>query len=201
MPASQPVTFHEGLEATVEPIDEGQDSDLTLFQRARNEVEPGKTPGGRRTIYFTDERPRFTVEITNNTEYDFIEGSSVSWYIAIGDGMPEPVYQGKLDIEIPQGESREYEFGGELLAFEGHGVIGLDAGGHSGKGGSMERELHAGSGTNYSPAYSFSVWDRDHYRVIHERPKEMQRTAMMITFLVAMIGMFQLMFTLPFSPF
>ncbi|QKY21205.1 hypothetical protein B4589_012775 [Halolamina sp. CBA1230] len=201
MPASQPIIFHDGLEARVDPIDERQDSELTLFQRAKNEVEPGKTSGGRRTIYFTDERPRFTVEITNNTEYDFVEGSSVSWYIAIGDGMPEPVYQGKLDIEIPQGESREYEFGGELLAFEGHGVIGLDAGGHSGKGDSVQRKLHAGSGANYSPAYTFSVWDRDHYRVIHERPKEMQRLATMTTLLVAMIGIFQLMFTLPFSPF
>jgi hypothetical protein len=201
MPASQPVTFHESLEATVKPVDEGEDDGLSLLQRARNEVEPGETSGGRRTIYFTDERPRFTVEITNNTEYDFVEGSSVSWYIAIGDGMPKPVYQGKLDIEIPQGESREYEFGGELLAFEGHGVIGLSAGSHSGKGDSVERELRPGSGTNYSPAYSFSVWDRDHYQVIHERPKEMQKTAMIITFVVAMVGILQLMFTIPFLPF
>ncbi|WP_255192711.1 hypothetical protein [Natronobeatus ordinarius] len=195
MPASQTVTLIDGVDATVRAAEEDEHESKSMLEIVMLSMRPGYTDGGDRTIYFTDEKPNFRVEVTNETEYNFVEGSKISWCIAIGEGMPKPVHRGTIDINIPSGETREYEFGGDLLAFEGHGVVGLTSGGHSGGSKSLDRTLSSGSLNTYSPALSFSVWDREHYKVIHEGPKKMQETAVFITIVVAMVGLAQLLIT------
>lgn len=167
MPASEPVELVDGLFATIEPLKEPD------------------------SIFFTRDKPIFELTLTNNSEYHFVKGSQMNWVIGVGQGMPEPIYLETLDVEIPKGESRTYKIGGKLLAFEGHGVIGVTSGGHSGKSDSDERTLTQSHGTTYNPAYTFSVWDEDHYSIIHEKPKQMMRWTMILSALVVILGLIQ----------
>lgn len=193
MPTSQRIELIDGLKATVELSDECKEDSNTIWERVKAETKMGYTTSGERTLFFTDECPYFHIEITNNTEYDFIEGSQISWCVAIGEGMPEPVYSGTIDIELSQGETKKYELGGNLLAFEGHGVVGLTSGGHSGRGNSAERELSSGNLSTYSPVYTFSIWDREEYREIHQKTREAQEASTTAALILMFIGLAQLL--------
>lgn len=66
MPASQAVDVFRGLTVEVKPVDEEPD------------------------VFFTDQSPKFKLIVRNVTDYNFVEGSELTWYLAIGPGMPEP---------------------------------------------------------------------------------------------------------------
>lgn len=169
MPASQTVDAFKdkGLLIDIEPISQ----------------EP--------TVYFTDQSPRFRLIIRNRTEFNFVEGSSIRWVIAIGSGMPSPIYSEAIDIEVPAGEEREYEIGGKLLAFEGHGVIGVSAGGALGSG-DPNYELRERRAQSYDAVYTFSVWDRSQYESLHETPKKLQRASLYLTGAVVFFALIQI---------
>lgn len=119
MPASQPVEFYRGLEGTIEPV--GKESE----------------------VHFTDESPSFQLTLLNPTDFEFVEDSAIIWVIAIGEGEPEPIYSDKLEFELGPNESKTFEIGGQLLAYEGHGVVGLNCGGA--RTDEKERVLRPGS--------------------------------------------------------
>lgn len=168
MPASRTVELHDGIYGVVKP---------------KNETKP---------IYFTDEDPVFVVEITNENDFDLGNDSTVQWTIGIGEGKPEPVFQGLIEIEVPAGETRTYEIGEEYLSYEGHAVIGLGAGGLTGKNSKNERTLRKPAGTMTSPSFSFSIWDREHYEVVHEIPRERQKYALYVSAAIAFFAFVQL---------
>lgn len=172
MPASQAVDVFRGLTVEVKPVDEEPD------------------------VFFTDQSPKFKLIVRNVTDYNFVEGSELTWYLAIGPGMPEPVYKKDLSIEVPTGEKREYEIGGELLAFDGHGVVGVLAGGASGRGEPDYELRSAGALNNYEPAYTFSVWDRSYYKSAHEHPQKLQKIAIFATGAIVLFSLVQLVITL-----
>lgn len=167
MPASKSVDLFRGLVADVEPVGEEPD------------------------VYYTDQSPKFVLTIHNPTEYDFVEGSSIRWVLAVGSGIPSPMYDEELSIEVPAGETREYEIGGELLAFEGHGVIGVSASGARDDG-EPPYELWETEPRNYDPVYTFSVWDRSQYESLHERPKRLQRASLYLTGAVVFFALVQI---------
>lgn len=170
MPASKSVDVFKGLHVEVEPIN------------------------GEPDVYFTDESPSFELTVRNPTEYNFAKGSSIRWVIAIGSGMPSPIYNEVVDIEVPPGEERKYKIGGKLLAFEGHGVVGVSAGGATGLG-DPDYELRERRARNYDPVYTFSVWDRSQYETLHERPKKLQKASLILSAAIVFFAIVQIILT------
>lgn len=150
MPATQMIDVFDGLEFRVEP-----------------EEEPDP-------VYFTSNEPEFDVHITNNdSEYNYSEDSEFRWTI---ESSPENVvHTGEVGFgPLDNGEVTTVSVGGRVLAYEGHGVLGISIGGASGKGDSDLREVNAGRETGARPAYSFHVWDESHYNAAIERPRKLQ---------------------------
>lgn len=171
MPASQTVNWFDGLKITVEPKEDGKG------------------------IYYTDECPHFCLKIENDGEYHLHEGSELSWYVAVGDGQPTPHHREVQEIEIARGESKEYTIGGKLLAYEGHGIIGVANGGVSVRGPEQGQGIMKTSNTgSYEPVLTFSVWDREHYRILHKKPREWQKYAVAGTVVIAASAVIQLMY-------
>lgn len=168
MPASEPVELVEGLWASVDPIDQP------------------------RPVYFTHERPTFDLKLLNRSDHHVVDGSRMNWAVGVGSGMPEPIHREAIDIEVPKGESRHYEIGGKLLAFEGHGVVGVSCGGLGGSPDGDERTVRASGSSSYSPVYTFSVRDEAHYELTHERPRRVLRWTMVLSGLVVLLALIQL---------
>lgn len=157
MPASRSVDVFRGLTAEVEPI------------------------GPEQEVYFTDQSPEFKLILRNPTDSDFVDGSLITWCLAIGSGKAEPFYTERRRIELPAGEQIELEIGDEVLAYEGHGVVGVSVRDARGDG-DPDYQLRASSTVNdYQAVYSFSVWDRSQYESQHEYPQKLQRLAVYLT--------------------
>ncbi|AHZ23563.1 hypothetical protein E6P09_14240 [Haloferax mediterranei ATCC 33500] len=151
------------------------------------EVKPKETD---RDIYFTDESPEFTLSVSNHLDADLREDSRLTWSIAVGDGYPDPYVREHLEIPVPANETVDFTIGGEQLAFEGHGIVGLSAGGMGGPR-SDEPVLQKSTSNSYNPALSFSIWDREHYDVIHRQPKRTQELALLSSVAVVILAIIQ----------
>jgi len=170
MPASQKVQLHSlGVSAEVEPVDTD------------------------RRLFFTDERPEFELTIHNEMDAKLDDESELRWGVGIGEGKPEAHIQDSVDVgEIPSNEARTVEIGGELLALEGHGVIALKAGGVSNPSGDVRSLSSNDLKENYEVPYTFSVWDRENYETVHERPVKYQRFSVFFAVVVAVLGLVQI---------
>lgn len=158
MPASTPVDLHNGLTAEVEPIEDD------------------------REVYFTDEAPAFRLILRNESNLDFASNSGFRWYLAVGQGMPRPFHSDYIKFELEEDEQKVFEIGNEVLAFEGHGVIGISHGNVNKPNDSTYRMKVGGKKYGeYDPLYSFSVWDRSQYETQHEYPQRLQRLAVYLT--------------------
>ncbi|SEK69948.1 hypothetical protein [Haloferax larsenii] len=151
------------------------------------EVRPAESD---RDIYFTDERPEFILSITNNMNVGIGGESSLTWMIAVGDEKPKPHIREDIDVSVPAKETVEFTIGGELLAFEGHTILGLNTGGMRAPH-SDSPVLQKSSGSSYKPALSFTTWDREHYRVIHEQPKRTQEFALVSSISIVTLAIVQ----------
>ncbi|MFC7251091.1 hypothetical protein ACFQJ5_14750 [Halomicroarcula sp. GCM10025324] len=149
MPATQTITIFDGLEIKVEPVEE---------------PDP---------VYFTSDEPEFNIHLRNNdAEYEFSEGSALLW--TIETNPMQVVHSGEVEFgPLDHGEETTVTVGGKVLAYEGHGVLGV-ASGASGTNDSHRWELNAGRRNSADPAYSFSVWDESDYNASIRRPKRMQ---------------------------
>jgi len=136
-------------------------------------------PMDEEPVYYTDQEPNFEITIENNTQYDFRESSVIKCILAIGQGRPAPfITKTFANFDISAGESRTIEVFDEPLSLEGHGIIALG-------GGSIPRvddeektmRFTATSFTKekYEPLATFSVWDREHYEILHENPQRAQQ--------------------------
>lgn len=150
MPATQVIDVFDGLEFRVEP---------------HREPDP---------VYFTSDEPEFNVHILNNdSKYEFTKDSAVRWTI---ESDPENVvHTGDIEFgPLDHGEETTVTVGGRVLAYEGHGVLGISISGASGENGVGQRKLKAGTEASSRPAYSFHVWDESHYNSAIERPRKLQ---------------------------
>lgn len=151
MPATQELEYFDGLKFVVEPVDP---------------PDP---------VYFTDDRPEFDVTIINDdSKYDFGAGSKFTWVI-----QTEPfqeIYSETAEFgPLERGESETVRIGGRVLAYDGHGTIGISISGASGGGEDSRRKLSHGKRKNMDPAYSYRVWDKSDYEASVRRPRELQK--------------------------
>jgi len=162
MPATQTIEVHDGLEFSVEPVEE---------------PDP---------VYFTSDEPEFNVHIRNkDAKHDYSEGSKFQWTIET-DPM-EVIHVGVAEFgPLDRGEETTVTVGGKVLAYEGHGVVGISAGSASGQKDSDRWRLNPGGANSANPAYSFHVWDKSHYEASVQQPKRLQM-AMFLTSLVLIV--------------
>lgn len=146
-------------------------------------------------VYFTDQEPKFEITIENNTLNDIDNDSHVAWIIAIGQGRPEPfVTKQYTNFAIPAGDEREIEVSGEPLSLEGHGIVALGQGMfHNPKPDDESLRFTAGrtGKESYEPLATFSVWDREHYEVVHEQPQRAQQFALFASVGIVFFAMVQ----------
>lgn len=150
MPATQTINIFDGLEINVEPVEE---------------PDP---------VYFTSDVPEFNIHLRNNdAKYEFSEGSEILW--TIETNPMQVVHAGEVEFgPLDHGEETTVTVGGKVLAYEGHGVLGIATSGAAGKNESHRWELNSGRRNSADPAYSFSVWDESDYNASIRRPKHMQ---------------------------
>lgn len=162
MPATQVIDVFDGLEFHVEPVQEPN------------------------PVYFTSDEPEFNVHIRNTgAEYEFSDESAFRW--TIETNPMQVVHTGEVEFgSLCHGEETTVTVGERVLAYEGHGVLGISIGGASGKGDTDRRKLNAGRESGARPAYSFHVWDRSHYKASIERPWKLQ-LAMVFTSLALIV--------------
>jgi hypothetical protein len=167
MPATQTIDIFDGLEFRVEPV---------------KDPDP---------VYFTSDKPEFNVHIQNNdAKYDFSEESTFTW--TIETNPMQVVHTGEVEFgPLDCGEETTVTVGGKVLAYEGHGVFGIDTGGASGKSDSDRRELNAGRASSADPAYSFHVWDNSHYEASIRQPKRLQLAIFATSVLLILFAVIQ----------
>lgn len=146
-------------------------------------------------VYFTDQEPRFEITVENNTNLDFSDSSHVAWVIAIGQGRPEPfIREQYTNFRIAAGDERTIEISGEPLSLEGHGIVAMGQGAfHDIKSDSDTFRFTAGrtQKDRYEPLATFSVWDREHYEVVHEHPQRAQQFALFASVGIVFFAMVQ----------
>lgn len=176
MPANREVTLTD--ESNI-------DGEVTISANLQN-VDSG--------VYYTDEELEFTIEISNDTNYT-LTGPYVEVVVAIGDAKPEPFYSGTYQKDdIPPGETATIDESVDAMVLEGHVKVGIatpllpSTNPATKETGFMAR---LGDQDGYEPLASFSVWDRDHYREIHERPQEMQEVASFTSLAVVFLAIIQ----------
>jgi len=169
MPATQTIEVFDGLEFSVEPVEE---------------PDP---------VYFTSDKPEFNVHIRNrDAKYDFSEGSKFQWTIET-DPM-EVIHAGEAEFgPIDRGEETTVTVGGEVLAYEGHGVFGISAGSASPASGTDRHELRSGGVNTAEPTYSFHVWDNSHYAASVRRPKRLQIAMFLTSVMLILFAAFQIL--------
>ncbi len=165
MPASQKVTVGDGIEFVVEPVED---------------PDP---------VYYTDQSPGFNIRITNNDgKWELGPESEFRWNIEI-DGR-EVFSETKKFGPLDHGESTSITVGDRVLAYEGHGVFGIGAGGATGRKNDDRWDLR--SKKRGTPAYSFSVWDKSHYVASIDRPKLFQKTLIATTLVLIIFAAVQI---------
>jgi hypothetical protein len=172
MPATQTIDVFDGLEFHVEPVEA---------------PDP---------VYFTSDEPEFDVHIQNNeAKYDFSEGSTFTW--TIETNPMEVVHTNEVEFgPLDRGEETTVTVGGNVLAYEGHGVIGIATGGASGNSGSDRWELNSGRAQSADPAYSFHVWDDSHYDASIRQPKRLQLAMFVTSVLLILFAVVQVLLAL-----
>jgi len=169
MPATQTIDVFDGLEFNVEPVEE---------------PDP---------VFFTSDNPEFNVHIRNNdAKYDFSEGSTFRW--TIETNPMQVVHTNEVEFgPLDHGEETTVTIGGKVLAYEGHGVVGIATSGASGTKESGRRELLTGRANSADPAYSFHVWDNSHYDASIQQPKRLQRAMFGTSVLLIVFALIQVL--------
>lgn len=175
MPASQTVNYtrYGYLKISVEPIDEPD------------------------SVYFTDQSPSFRMIFENISDRTITSRDGrdvVKWFLALGsDG--QMLNSGSIDFSIGPGEIHEEVIEPGLLAYEENAVLGIGSTALIGNHQNDEDPIQ------FSPSqseritkelYSFPVWDRSHYRAIHEQPKQMTKWVMFFGGLTAVLAVIQI---------
>lgn len=169
MPATQTIDVFDGLEFYVEPVEA---------------PDP---------VYYTSDKPEFDVHIRNNdAKYEFSEESAFTW--TIETNPMQVVHTNEVEFgPLDRGEETTVTVGGKVLAYEGHGIFGIDTSGASGEDSSGRRELKSGHAKSADPAYSFHVWDNSHYDASIRQPKHLQLAMLGTSVLLIIFAVIQVL--------
>jgi hypothetical protein len=169
MPATQTIDVFDGLEIRVEPV-EGPDP-----------------------VYFTDQEPEFDVHLRNNgAKYEFTGDSTFRW--TIETSPMQVIHTGEAKFgPLDYGEETTVTVGGKVLAYEGHGVLGISTTGASGVNDSDRWKLNSGRANSADPAYSFSVWDESDYNASVRQPRRLQLAVLLTSVMLILFALIQVL--------
>lgn len=136
-----------------------------------------------RSIYFVGEDLEFDLYLSNSTPRPI--SGQIQLFLGFGSGVPDHFRPIDSDFEtIPAKGSMSVQTSTDSLPIQGNGVIGI----RTPKGDEIverEWELKARpgsmSGDEYEELYSFTIWDREFYRLHYEEPKELQSSAVRLS--------------------
>jgi hypothetical protein len=163
---------------------------ITVFDGLEMRAEPVNAPN---PVYFTSDEPQFDIHLRNNdAKYEFSEDSTLRW--TIETNPMQVVHTGEIEFgPLDYGEETSVTVGGKILAYEGHGVLGIATGGASSKDDSQRWELKAGKQGSADPAYSFSVWDESDYNASIRQPKRMQLATIATSVVLIVFALIQIL--------
>lgn len=187
MPASQTVdlTRYGYLELSIEAVSEHQD------------------------VYFTDQSPRFELIMRNKTdrvlksrEGDYFTG--FQWILELGAGKEKTLAKGTVEFTLQPGETQRELVEPGLLGYEGNAVLGVRGSDLSGGRDKGEEPIEFGinlkGDTLTSVLYTFTIWDRSHYKTVHEHPKMLQKWIIFFAGLTSILAILQLLALLGIFP-
>lgn len=148
-------------------------------------------------VYHTTDAPEIEFVITNNSDEPLGE-FTVQWFVAIGDGRPEPLTSSIEKFDSLDADRKHTFSITEELLIEGHCLVGVGKGRASANSaGEWHRfGLKRISPDEYTPLLSFTVWDPDHYEVIHGDTKRGQLVSIFASVGIVSFAAFQAVQTL-----
>lgn len=175
MPASRETTFHYSADA---------DKDM-LSIKAEGDLER------RRSVYFTDQSPTFTIHVTNVSD-GTISGrvlARVEFDESDDDYGPEVA---KIGVELDPGESASGVLEPDIMSYQGHAAIRIDQGTVRDSDEDTDYRITKRSGNRRDRIYTFMVYDRDYYRVNSLWPRYSQYLAAFLSVLIVLVGIIQI---------
>ena len=146
---------------------------------------------GRNTVYFTDQHPSFRIEVKNISDGVISGGFAAAIIFDTTGPTNTPEEQYRMSLE--EGETNEVIFEPGLLAHQGTAILTVF------KGGGFEQCLPEEQPSTMAqppqagePAHTFTVWDRDFYRVNYLRPRWTQYVAAILAILIILVGVLQI---------
>lgn len=151
----------------------------------------------RRTVYFTDQFPVFTVHVENLTEHKLVHDLRIAFsYQRTPDDRHE--YE-RYEPEIAPGATEHIAFKPDMLPYQGPAVIGFWHPGYEEvteeDEGGLEVQTAAGQ-KELTPLYTFMVYDREFYTVNYFRTRRAQYMSAALAALIIAVGVLQVILTM-----
>jgi len=143
----------------------------------------------RRSVYFTDQSPIFTLNAENISDKS-IEGRT---RVRIVFDESSSSYERELEVidcNLDPGENTNVEFELEMLAYQGNAAIGVERLSATESDGVYDTHTYATD--RIERIYTFMVYDRDYYKVGYLRPRYAQYIASGLAVLIVLVGILQI---------
>jgi len=143
----------------------------------------------RRSVYFMDQSPTFSVTVTNIGDTD-TEGRTNLRLIFDESSRDYERDSERIDCDLSPGEENTVEFEVDMLSYQGNAALGVDRG--SATESDEAWSLHTYSGGRMERIYTFMVYDREYYKLNYLRPRYAQYASAVLTvgiILVSVLGL------------
>jgi len=148
--------------------DGSNDAEVLRFS-VEGDLEP------RRSVYFTDQSPIFTVTVENLSEKR-VEGDNYARLIF--DESDSHYETGEeINCTLESNESATFSFELDMLSYQGNAAIGV----HTMYVLEDEDHYTAKRHTGLERLYTFMVYDREYYKLNYLRPRQAQYIAALLT--------------------
>lgn len=151
----------------------------------QDDLELGKS------VYFTDQHPSFQLEVVN------LSDETVWGKLVVGLVFESPEIHGSpsetYEMKIESNGSQEVTFEPGLLAHQGTAVLSVSKGSNFHQKPPEERATSGYTPPQLGdPIHTFTVWDRDFYKINYVRPRWGQYLAAILAVLIILVGVAQL---------
>jgi hypothetical protein len=150
------------------------------------------------SVYFTDDEVRFDLEIQNQTD-DRVIGE-LNWFLGRGNGTIDHTNNRhrSFGIDVPAGgTTRQEGLSTGLLTHQSNALIGVSQPNRIDSSRNGVTELSepqtAAGDMYYQEGYSFTVWDREFYRLNYIYPRRAQYASVTLAVLIVLVGIIQIL--------
>ncbi len=148
-------------------------------------------------VYFTDEEVCFEIKIENVSDRR-VKGK-LGWFLGRGSGTIDHANNrdNDLQIDLDPGEIHKESLSTGYLTHQSNALIGVNMPGDvdrsiDGVIEISEPQTDAGN-MYYQEGFSFTVWDREFYKVNYRRPRRAQYASVALAVLIILVGVLQVL--------